>query len=358
MPTSGLTKFAYHFLQQGKSLAGLAHKEISTKLMELIVPSEKGTSFSLNKELFDELRESMSRLEEIDWQDAEAGIYPTNQLFEAPWIEWAQRYPLIWLDMPLTWKRRKRKNTRDIPKGIDPKLYPDYYLQNFHHQTDGYLSEHSAKLYDIQVEILFNGTADAMRRRVIAPLKKGIENNFNTLNNNEISVLDVATGTGRTLQQIRSALPSIELFGIDLSGSYLKQASRYFNRSKGEIIQLVKGNAENMTFKNQSMNGITCVYLLHELPRQARQNVINECFRVLEPGGIFVLADSIQISDSPKFISIMENFHKVFHEPYYHDYINDDIKSRLLEAGFKEINGQSHFMTRVWTATKPKLEAH
>ena len=60
----------------------------------------------------------------------------------------------------------------DLPKKVDKKLYPDYYLQNFHHQTDGYLSDHSAGIYDIQVEILFNGSADAMRRRIIKPLKE------------------------------------------------------------------------------------------------------------------------------------------------------------------------------------------
>ena len=35
----GLTKLAYQALQQGKSLLGLAHKEASTKLMELVSPS-------------------------------------------------------------------------------------------------------------------------------------------------------------------------------------------------------------------------------------------------------------------------------------------------------------------------------
>ena len=34
-----------------------------------------------------------------------------------------------------------------------------HYLQNFHFQTDGYLSEASAELYDYQVEVLFSGGA-------------------------------------------------------------------------------------------------------------------------------------------------------------------------------------------------------
>ena len=44
-------------------------------------------------------------------------------------------------------------------------------MRNFHHQTDGYLSDFSASIYDLQVEILFNGSADSMRRRIIKPIK-------------------------------------------------------------------------------------------------------------------------------------------------------------------------------------------
>ena len=53
----------------------------------------------------------------------------------------------------------------------------------------------------------------------------------------------------------------------------------------------------------------------------------------------------------------MENFRRVFHEPYYRDYISDDIPARLASAGFEAIKGESHFMTRVWTARKPVVSA-
>ncbi len=352
MARPSLTKIAYHALQQGKTLAGIAHKEISTKLMEVMAPEATTKKFPINKELIKEVRQSMSKLERIDWKEAEEGIYPKSQLFEAPWLEWAKKYPLVWFDMPLTWERRKRKETREIPKNINQEEYPNYYLQNFHHQTDGYLSEHSAKIYDLQVEILFNGTADPMRRRILAPLKRGLKQ-YTDKDNYKVKVLDIATGTGRTLQQIKSALPEVELYGLDLSGSYLKQASKYLSSRRGDVVQLVKANAENVPFSSNSFQAITCVFLLHELPRNARQNVINECFRLLEPGGIFVLADSIQIADSSKFISIMDNFHKIFHEPFYSDYIKDDIDSRLKKTGFTSLSAESYFMTRVWKAIKP-----
>ena len=352
MAAPSLKKIAYHTLQQGKTLAGLAHKELSTKLMEVFAPEAAPGKFPINQDLIKEVRRSMENLESIDWKEAEAGIYPKSQLFEAPWFEWAKKYPLVWLDMPQNLGETKKIKPEKSQKYVNEEDYPNYYLQNFHHQTDGYLSDHSAEIYDLQVEILFNGTADSMRRRILVSFEKRSKK-YLSEDSKKVKVLDIATGTGRTLQQIQSALPQVELYGLDLSGSYLKQASKYLSARSGDLVQLTKGNAEKMPYASASFQALTCVFLFHELPRDARQNVLNECFRLLEPGGTLVLADSIQIEDSPKFTPIMENFHKIFHEPYYRDYIVDDINLRLEESGFSSITSESHFMTKVWKANKP-----
>ena len=353
MATTPLGKLAYKTLQQGKAIAGLAHKELSTKLMELMAPDAVPKTEAIPAELLNELRSSMSALSECDWEDAERGIYPTELLFDAPWLDWASRYPQVWFDLPSTWSRRQQRNVRDLPDDTEPSLYPEYYLQNFHHQTDGYLSDHSAELYDLQVEILFNGTADAMRRRVIAPLKRALRH-FSDRAPSSLRILDIATGTGRTLHQIRGALPHAELTGTDLSEAYLRQANRWLNAGKQRLVQLVRANAEQLPLASNSLQGATCVFLFHELPGEARQNVINEAWRVLEPGGVLVIADSVQLADSPQFSTAMENFRRVFHEPYYRDYIADDIDTRLKDAGFIGITAESHFMTRVWSARKPE----
>ena len=351
MATPTLTEIAYRTLQQSRSLAGLAHKELSTKLMEWVAPEATPQTETVPQEMFLELRRSLAALEDQDWQDAEAGLYPTRQLFDLPWIDWATRYPRLWLDLPSTWMRRKERNVRDLPEEARDELYPSYYLQNFHHQTDGYLSDHSAELYDLQVDILFNGAADAMRRRVIAPLLRGIRR-FNNRPAATLKVLDVATGTGRTLHQTRAALPDATLIGLDLSEAYLRQANRWLNQGRQGLVQLLQGNGEALPFADGSMQAVTCVFLLHELPGDARQAVLAECYRVLEPGGVLVLADSIQLADSPQFSVAMENFRRAFHEPYYPDYIRDDIDARLSAAGFQGITAESHFMTRVWAAQK------
>jgi len=346
-----LTKLAYQTLQQGKALFGITHKEVSSKLMQLLAPEGSPRFEPVPDQLLADLRQAMQTLQERDWQEAEQGLYPASLLFDAPWLDWASRYPLVWLDMPAIWNRRRQRNVRDLPRDVDQRAYPDYYLQNFHHQTDGYLSDHSASLYDLQVEILFNGTADPMRRRVLAPLLRGLKA-FTDHAPAQIRVLDVATGTGRTLRQLRGALPQAQLVGLDLSTAYLRQANRWLSELPGELPQLVQGNGEAMPFADASVQGITCVFLLHELPGEARQNVINACYRLLEPGGVLVLADSIQLADSPQFSTVMDNFRRGFHEPYYRDYTGDNIEARLGQAGFEAISAETHFMTRVWSARK------
>ena len=351
MAKEQFSKIAYKTLQQGKSIAGLAHKELSTRIMNFVLPDNKLGNFKIDKKLLVDIQNSMDRLREEDWNDAENNIYPQKLLFDEPWLRYLTQYPKIWLDMPNTWDRRRKQNYKDLPKNIENENYPKYYLRNFHHQTDGYLSDFSASIYDLQVEILFNGSADAMRRRIIKPLKEGL-NNFSNRKKSSLKILDVATGSGRTLKQLRGAFAKEKIIGLDLSGSYLKEASRFISNLDGDLIELIKGNAENLPFEDNSIQGITCVYLFHELPRTVRENVLKEFFRVLEPDGILILADSIQENDSPDFIQIMENFYKSFHEPFYCDYIKEDITSKIKDIGFNNIKSNSFFMTKVWSAIK------
>ena len=319
--------------------------------MNFISPDNDLKDFNLDKNLLLEIQKSMDKLREEDWDDAEKGIYPQKLLFDEPWLRYLTQYPKVWLDMPNTWERRKKQRYNDLPSNIEKENYPNYYLRNFHHQTDGYLSDFSASIYDLQVEILFNGTADSMRRRILKPLKIGLSK-FKDRKNSSIKLLDVATGSGRTLKQLRSSFPKEKILGLDLSDSYLKEASRYVSDLDGDLIELIKANAEEIPYEDNSLQAISCVYLFHELPRTVREKVLKEFFRVLEPGGVLVLADSIQINDSPNFISIMEGFYKNFHEPFYCDYIKDDIDSKMSDIGFKDINNKSFFMTKVWSAIK------
>jgi ubiquinone/menaquinone biosynthesis C-methylase UbiE len=351
--SSNPLKVAYQTVQWGKNIFGLAHKSTASRIYALLFPQPAGANGqSLNPKLLEYFRQRYQALLDRDWQDAQAGFYPVELLFDTPWDEFFRFYPAIWLDVPKTWQKSQDKRYQEFAPEIDTEGYPKYYLQNFHYQTDGYLSEESANLYDLQVEILFGGMADPMRRRILPLLKSHLHQPSEPALQ-RIKILDVACGTGRTLRQLRAMLPKASLFGVDLSPAYLRKANQLLAQNAGELPQLVQANAENLPYQNEYFEAVTSVFLFHELPPQARQQIMEECFRVLKPGGTLIICDSIQLSDSEELTPMMEGFASAFHEPYYNHYIQDDLSQRLEQAGFKDITCETHFMSKYFTAQKP-----
>lgn len=349
---STLTKLAYQTFQQGKSYFGLTHKTLSTRLRSLIAPPPQERTKPIDTSTLLKYRERLNELLETDWNDAEKGIYPSSLLFDNPWEDFLRFYPMVWLDLPLTWERANNNRFYDFSPNLKTEGYPKYYARTFHHQTDGYLSDRSADLYDLQVEILFNGSADPMRRRILAPLKREMAQ-AGIPNESQTRVLDVACGTGRTLRMLRGALSEVSLFGTDLSPAYLRKANQNLSEIPGELPQLLNANAEALPYRDNYFQGVTSVFLFHELPAPVRQTIIDECFRVTCPGGVFVICDSIQRGDFPDMDVFLENFPAMFHEPFYKNYTEDDISGRLEQAGFEVVETQIHFASKYWVARKP-----
>ncbi|EDX85717.1 Methyltransferase domain family [Synechococcus sp. PCC 7335] len=353
-----LTKAAYQTFQEGKKYFGVAHKALSTQLLNVLSGTQREEPNPPNPQLLLLMQGKIDALLEADWQDAEDGIYPKQALFENRWDDFFRYYPEMWLDLPKIWDRASNKRHQEFDDGIDTSGYPSYYVQNFHHQTDGYFSDSSARMYDLQVEVLFNGTAAPMRRRILAPLKQHLAQMETPIGDTpqSVKILDIACGTGNSLIWINQAIPQAALYGVDLSPAYIRKANENLSDIKSKVpAQLIQANAEALPFVDEFFEATTSTFLFHELPAEARQNVINEAFRVTKPGGVFVICDSIQKIDVPEFEPLMENFPAMFHEPYYRHYIGDDLVARLESAGFTDVTTANHFMSKYWVALKPTV---
>lgn len=273
-----------------------------------------------------------------DVDDARAGYYPVSLCFSLPFRRYARQLPKLALDVPRILWRRKRQNFRDLPPGLDLSGFPAYYRRTFHWQTDGYLSARSASLYDVGVEFLFAGCADVMRRRVIPPIARfGAENG-------RLRVLDVGCGTGRTLLQLARSLPEHAYAGVDLSPYYVSEA-RAALQSSG--VRLVSANAEALPFGDGEFDAVVSVFLFHELPRRVRRDVLGEIRRVLRPGGLLIVEDSVQTADAAELGVVLENFSQDMHEPFYEDYIRDDLESLFDECGFTVRGSESCFVAKL-----------
>ena len=262
-----------------------------------------------------------------DLANVEEGLYPRPLLFQIPFREYARTLPRLALDLPRVLRRMHRGDWKDLPSQVDLADYPPYYRRTFHWQSDGYLSRHSARVYDVGVELLFGGCADVMRRQAIPPITRFVGGLGGTGR-----LLDVACGTGRTLEQIRQSLPNLELTGLDLSPFYLDEAR---SRLQGSGIDFVEANAESMPQPDASFDVVTSVFLFHELPRNARRRVLREMLRVLRPGGMAVVVDAAQRSDASDITYFLDRFSKDMHEPFFQDYVRDDLSLALEEVGFE-----------------------
>jgi ubiquinone/menaquinone biosynthesis C-methylase UbiE len=249
-------------------------------------------------------------------------------------------------DLPRVSRRRETGEADSVPEPADSAVaLPDYYLQNFHFQSDGWLSEHSAKLYDYQVEVLFGGAADAMRRQALVAVADLVRRRGERL-----KLLDVATGTGRFLTFLRQSYPGIAVTGVDLSPHYLAEARRRLRPFGGA--RLLEGKAEDLPVAEASQDVVTCVYLFHELPHEVRERAIAEFARVLAPGGRVILVDSLQTGDRPFYDGLLARFPHAFHEPYYADYIARPLIPSFRRAGLTYLGTLHAFLSKVMVFEK------
>ncbi|MEM8986598.1 MAG: class I SAM-dependent methyltransferase [Pseudomonadota bacterium] len=285
---------------------------------------------------------AMSDLFQKDWANVAAGVYPAPEdaprLADAPRIAGLTRR--FFKDARAVDGRRKAHNHSEVLSEELRASYPRYYLQNFHYQTDGWLSEDSARLYDMQVEVLFTGAADAMRRQALPFIAEALSGRDPRLARHA----DFACGTGRFLQDVKRAFPLLPVTAIDLSPDYLRFAE---NRLRGtRDVSFVQANAEATPLADDSQDIVTAIYLFHELPPKARAAVAAEIARVLKPGGVFVLVDTLQLGDNPPLDGLLERFPEEFHEPYYSGYIAEDLGERFGAAGLVRMQDSLAFLSK------------
>lgn len=276
-----------------------------------------------------------------------AGHYRApHDLLVDPRTAW-RRSLRFFADLGAIDRRRRARRHDDWSEADGERSYPGYFVQNFHYQTDGYLSERSAELYDFQVEVLFNGAADAMRRQALPAIGEH-------LRGRRIAgqpLLDVGCGTGRFLTFVKQNWPRLPVTGLDLSGPYLRKARREL--SGWSWVALAEGAGERLPFADGSFALVTCTYLFHELPREVRAAVAAEMARVLRPGGRLVFVDSFQQGDRPEYEGLLELFPQAYHEPYYADYVRQDLGALFADAGLSVVRSERAYLTKIMVLDKP-----
>lgn len=295
-----------------------------------------------------ELFRAALALQRQDAENVRQGIYPAmgDEDSLAGHVESLRR---MFADLPASNERRLEGRAEEAAALPQAEGMPDYYARNFHYQTDGYLSEESARLYDIQVDTLFIGTSGAMRRQALPPIAAHLHGK----DQRTMAMADIACGTGRFLAQAAQAFPAMRMTGVDLSPAYVEAAREAL--ADRRTITVVEGNAEALPLPDASQDVVTSVYLYHELPGEVRRAATREIARILKPGGIYVLVDSLQWGDVPTYDGLLEAFPVRFHEPYYEHYLGDAIPALFAECGLEPVESTLAFLSKIVVGRKPDL---
>jgi ubiquinone/menaquinone biosynthesis C-methylase UbiE len=271
-----------------------------------------------------------------DAADIAAGLYPVTEVAPAdPFTPLRRAFDLIG-DARAVEARRRREGRVEVRDEVEAGAYPVYYRQNFHYQTGGWFTPDSARRYEAQVEALFSGTAGPMRRRALSLLARA----WKVRDQRNLRLVDLACGSGAFLTDLKATFPRAAITGLDLSPAYLAEAQA---RSGAAV---VRASAEHLPFADASLDGVTCIYLFHELPPKVRIAVAAEIARVLKPGGVLAFADSVQGSDEPELARLLEAFPAFFHEPYYDSYQDTDLDALFGAAGLKHTAADKAFLTK------------
>jgi len=143
------------------------------------------------------------------------------------------------------------------------------------------------------------------------------------------SVLDVACGPGILSAAIAKAARDVVAF--DLTPQMLKKAAQRCAEAGLDNVTFREGNATELPFTDAAFDAVVTRLSVHHFDRPSR--VIEEIFRVLRPGGSFVIADVIS-SELPAEAEL-QNAIEILRDPSHVRMLpGSELTSLVRNAGF------------------------
>ncbi len=199
--------------------------------------------------------------------------------------------------------------------------YPNYYLNGkFHGIEAGYLTKDAAITYDPITQYVLPPNETWVRQELIE-----------TISGKPRRILDLGCGTGSTTLMLKQTFPEAEVTGLDLS-PYMLVMAEYKAKQARLSVNWQHSKAETTGLKDGSFELVTASLLFNEIPTSVSKAILQECFRLLVPGGQVIILDGNQYT-----IRHSDWLTNVFEEPYMREYSQGSIDAWLGATGFEAI---------------------
>ncbi len=198
----------------------------------------------------------------------------------------------------------------DIDESLDIPRYLTAY--DIHQQPGGYHSENIEKdisagaVYDISLPIYSRNAMGEENDLLAQAIIRYIDDHLKTFQPQEI--MDMGCGIGNSTLPFSKKYPDSKVIGVDVALPCLRYAHARAN-ALGVEAHFSQQNVEKTSYDPESFDLVTSTLLLHETSHDAVPKIIQECFRLLKPGGWMIHLD-------------VYPFHKKEDDPLY-DFLKD-----------------------------------
>jgi ubiquinone/menaquinone biosynthesis C-methylase UbiE len=142
-------------------------------------------------------------------------------------------------------------------------------------------------------------------------------------------VCDLGCGPGQVARYLHDGWHErgLEVVGIDLSPEMVAEARR-----RSPDLRFEQGTMLALKLPAESLGGIAAFYSIVNVPRDEQPRAFAECWRVLVPGGLLLVAFHVGDED----IHLEEWWGTTVSIDFYF-FDPDEIEARLVEAGFEMV---------------------
>ncbi len=146
--------------------------------------------------------------------------------------------------------------------------------------------------------------------------------------------LDMGTTSGKNFFPYIDYYPGLEAYAIDVGAPVLRYGHA-MAEYRGYPVHFSQQNAEKTNFADGSFDLITSSFFFHEVPVPVTRRIIQECYRLLAPGGIMVHMELPPEKSTTAWDNFFWNWDtENNNEPAYTMFRSQDPMEIMARAGF------------------------
>ncbi len=147
-------------------------------------------------------------------------------------------------------------------------------------------------------------------------------------------ILDMGCSVGHSTLPYVDAYPDAEVHAIDIGASMLRYGHARAE-SLGKRVHFSQQNAEHTNFADESFDLVVSHILLHEIPPPAVRKVMQECYRLLAPGGMMLHVEAPLYRHMDAYMQFVFDWETANNnEPFWSAVRDLDLVTVATEAGF------------------------